>query len=403
MSISEQWGRWAAAFDQLMDLWPKPTRPLAVVMLKEEPFALYQEGTHLLMGGEWMRSRRQWSTLIATTWVQNTTQGLISLEQFILSEFLVSVVDGQHQLVGLDQSLLDNDQINWATTAQSPQDYCVSIWRRPEELEECHVQQGENFRPLLSRGLWQIYERADWRGRRRLMAWLTGPVARGEEPLLMAKPEQVDSVEWVKSELERWSGKAALSEAALFLQSLSLRLGLQQAERPYVLIESAIPADLSLEFAEALLFQTPDRVLNWVSAVGRLRPPDLDLRPQHAVVVVCRRPNLEQLRDLAQSTVLLIQACDARVLKGWTHLAHRRLKSFIADNPDQPMIWLNVDRLRHTLAQREGGDSTIPLSLKRLRSLSHWREDLWDKASHTFIPRAAVDLVLSHRASRDLL
>ena len=399
---SDKWGRWTPSLDHLFDIWPKAHRGLAVVMINEEPFAYAQEGNILMLGGAWTSSRRLWSNLVTAAWLAQSTEGMLALEREILSEFLVSLAEGHHEMVGLDQTTIPESQINWANTTLAAKDYCLSPWRRPEEFNNCTTENGENYRPLLSRGLWLIYQQADWRGRRQLLEWLTKTVAQNSESLLAAQPTAESSIEWIKSELARWSEKAQLPVHSFFASTLSSKLGLIQAEKPFVVVEGTVPDSLTLT-TQNLLFQNGEQNI-WLGPIGRQSPPIRHFKPQHLIKVACQKPALDQVGQWAENTVLLILVCDPNGVRGWELLAQQKIKLFIAENPELPMIWLNVAGLRRTLSEEpQMSASTKPISLKRLRRLSRWKEDLWDKASHTFIPRAAVDLVLSHRASRDLL
>lgn len=398
-----RWPRVAAQAERLFEVWPAPPQPFQMVVVTEDPFLVAQQGSQFLLGASLADSSDLWLRELVRVWVGATTQGLTPLEVGVLADFLAAVARDQLRWTNWLGQSEEGHELTWAGGVILAREYCLSPWREVSDLNNCESDANQGLsrghRRLLARGLWEIYQMADWQARRRLWIWLREKVALGHEPLL-AKASDV-SGNAVQRVLSRWL-KVAFPQPALQTRGqvvLRSRLGLSQAESPAVVVEF----DRSTHLREFEGLVRMDQHWQWWTPTGQVEADRPRGKPSHWVKVGCHPPSAAMVANLAQKTFLFIEMCEPRDLQGGRFLTQGDLRAFLAANPNLGVFWLDARALAKTLSETRPDGQHDPLSLKRLRLWSHWREDTWDRALAAFRSRAAVDLILSHRATRDLL
>jgi hypothetical protein len=406
-----QWQRLSQKADQLMNVWPLPGRRLHMILADEEPFITLKEGSQILVGAAIAERPELWLRQIFRAWIADTSIQLPELETSILAGFMTAVANGEFAQTNAAGQRRAGDAVHWAGAAIPPAQYCLSPWRDAADFAICDSAPADHalmarrgLGTLFTKGLWELHRLAGWSERRRLWEWLRSDVALGRAPLLPKFQPDQPAVSDLGRVLEYWAARtfADPDRRAQMLFLVQSRLQLSRAFAPPLVVETAADFLPGLEG----LVKTPSG-MEWWSAEGRAPVYAPTGKPLHWIRIGCRVPAAQEAARLARRTVLFVRHCgDPAELSGWENLNSADIAAFIAANPKVGVIWLNAQGLRQTLAQLgpDGPDDEArPLSLRRLRRWSRWREDAWDKAVEAFRPAAAVDLVLRHRATRELL
>lgn len=394
---SQQLRRWTSAIDSLRSFWPRPKNSIQAIVIQEEPFAYSIGRNHILIGGVLTQSQRHWQAALTEAWLTQTAFGVSSLERNILADFLVAVLNGRFVVPSLSGfSGHPEETVAIGYFDQTPQQYCISDFRHPSEQADCTEKEGQAWRSFLARGLWRIYEAANLSERRTLRRWLSQDVALGSDSLV--EDGNLKDAAWAKAQIWRWSKKILNSERQeIFLSRLERQLGLDRIENPAVALQVETLPDGASPSTPLLIRQNGQ----WRWWLGRETIPALapKVAPRHVVAFNCATwPNTTDIS--AEASVLYMEDCAGTQLQGWEDLADGDLNAFIAANPEVSLLWLNARALRKL---DRAGLPLGRLSLKQMRHISLWQEDRWDPSLRVFRPRAAIDLVLGHRASRNML
>ncbi len=405
---SLHWPRVAAKAERLTEVWPLPPTLFKVVVVTEEPFISDRDGAQLIVGGVVAHGAQTWLKELIKAWVEVTTMDLLPLEHAILSDFLAAVAEGSFSLEGLGGVTKPGTQINWNSSAIRPDEYCTSPWRDARDYDFCLVDYpGEvgrlrGLKSLFARALWDFYNQADWNEQRALWRWLRSDVALGKAPFIKLEGRPLPGIDRLNLTLVMWSKKIFRTpeRQARAMYVVKARLKLNLAASPYVIIEANKKLEKRSHEIQSLVRINGE--LEWWSSGERMKSFDPRVIPLHLVKIGCDLPTVGALSNVARKTVLFIKSCHPENLTGWDSLAEHDFKTFIAANPEAGILWVNVQGLKDAVESNMVSNSAR-VTLKRLRRWSQWQEDAWDKASLAFKPRAAIDLVLSHRATRDLL
>lgn len=400
-----QWPRVTTKLDRILEVWPVPAHRYQMIVVSQDPFVTERSETQIVLGGAIARQPGNWLREIVRNWVVDSTAGQSEVEQLVLADFLTAVADDEFTVSGLNGLARAGENVVWQNSALNPEGYCLSPWRDPKDFEACDpaaVTELHGIKPLFSRALWEMYRTASWQERRHMWRWLKNEVGQGRESLFHIDQLKLSALEKLNQTLSHWAKRiyATPERQAQVLFRLKTRLGLKSAASPFMVVEAGQGIEKHWGRFESLV--RVEGTLQWWSAQERIYAVPVTGKPIHWVRVDCRIPMVGEIAGLAAKTVLFVQSCAPETLNGWDSLSQHDFKSFIAANPEVGVIWLNAQGLRQAL-QNESVLASAKVSLRRLRHSSHWREDSWDASALAFKPSAAIDLVLSHRASRDLL
>lgn len=388
--------------DGLLSEWPAPSQPISVVVSELEQMSYFGDPQVAVLGAVPARESSNLQSAILLSWMKQIAPQADEFSRRVLIEFLRSVANKKFRIESLDGSFPALSQVRYGDLPTLAADYCQSPWRALDELNTCDSTGVSAWRPILANALWLIYDDLSWRERRSFWAWLRSTVLEQDQfipnEILIGDSREIPRV------VHHWLEHSVSAERreSIFAR-VSQKLNLNAISTPLVGVMGDVRAEMAQIHRPVLAFISGG--WRWISPFGQFKSELSKPQVRHLIVFGCRpSPNREALRA-AKVTVLLASKCNHVGPIHMDELESGDMAGFISANLELGIIWLNASVLRAKM-KKVLPDAMFSqrLTLKRLRRIEPWREDRWDEALRAFRPHSqSVDLVLSHRASRDLL
>ncbi len=392
-----------ASLDGLLNVWPAPAHSITVAVSGSEQMSFFSDSRVVVIGAVPAQTKSQIQTAVLISWLKQLNPHTDDFSRRVLTDFLRSVANKKFELESLDGSFPSLGKVRFGDLPTRVDEYCQLPWRAIDEIENCESLGIASLRPVLANSLWLIYENLSWRERRNFWAWLRSSALLTNE-FLPIDIKAGESHALLKV-LRYWLSQTVDADRrdSLFA-SISQKLNLRSIHTPLVGI---VGGD---SLPEMPLIHRPVLVnLNgawfWKSQYGTFRSDVEKPEVRHLVAFGCQPSPGRSAMSSAKITVLLASRCDLSSQVQMEELLKGDMAGFISSNLSLGIIWLNAAVLRTKLGRSLPNQILAErLTLRRLRKIEPWREDRWDEALRAFRPQSqTVELVLSHRASRDLL